>query len=105
MNQILIDRFQLPKKAMDVFLKRVNINRDFIKNIPGFLGDEVYFCEKNETIFFVTIAKWKDQVSLEKAKALVFSEYQKQNFDMPSFLAQHSIQMEREIYHKLEIIS
>ncbi|MCT8333011.1 antibiotic biosynthesis monooxygenase [Leptospira sp. 85282-16] len=101
MNQILIDRFQLPKEAKDVFLKRVKINRDFIKTLPGFLGDEVYFCEKNKNISFVTVAKWKDSDSLENAKALVFSEYQKQNFHMTDFLEKNSIQLEREIYEKI----
>ncbi|TGM79504.1 antibiotic biosynthesis monooxygenase family protein [Leptospira bouyouniensis] len=104
MNQILIDRFQLPKEAKEVFLTRVKINREFIKTIPGFLSDEVYLCEKDNNILLVTVAKWKDQVSLQNAKALVISEYQKQNFDMPQFLALNSIQIEREIFQNLEFI-
>ncbi|TGM37873.1 antibiotic biosynthesis monooxygenase [Leptospira biflexa] len=102
MNQILIDRFQIPKEAKEVFLKRVKINREYIKTIPGFLGDEVFLCEKNNNILVVTVAKWKDKVSLQNAKALVFSEYQKQNFDMNHFLALNSIQIEREIFQNLE---
>ncbi|GBF43015.1 antibiotic biosynthesis monooxygenase [Leptospira ellinghausenii] len=49
----------------------------------------------------MTIATWKDQTSLNNAKALVFSEYQKQGFVMPDFLALHSIQIERAIYARL----
>ncbi|EMY70000.1 antibiotic biosynthesis monooxygenase family protein [Leptospira vanthielii] len=101
MNQILIDRFDLPKEAKEVFLERVKVNRDFIKTIDGFLGDEAYICEKNGNIQFVTVATWKDQTSLDNAKALVFAEYQKQGFVMPEFLARHSIRIEREIYVRM----
>ncbi|TGL37825.1 antibiotic biosynthesis monooxygenase family protein [Leptospira perdikensis] len=98
MNQILIDRFQLPKESKEPFLARVQINRDFIKNIEGFMGDQVFIREENSGIQFVTIATWKDKESLENAKTLVVAEYQKQGFVMPEFLKSHSIQIEREIY-------
>lgn len=101
MNQILIDRFELPKEAKEEFLERVKINRGFIKTIPGFLGDEAYIQEGNDKIRFVTIATWEDQTSLDNAKTLVFAEYQKQGFVMQDFLKNHSIQIERAIYERL----
>ncbi|TGL90973.1 antibiotic biosynthesis monooxygenase [Leptospira congkakensis] len=101
MNQILIDRFRLPKEAKEIFLERVKANRDFIKNLDGFLGDQIFIREETGEIHFITVATWKDKQSLENAKTLVFSEYQKQAFVMPEFLKTHSIQIEREIYEKV----
>lgn len=101
MNQILIDRFDFPKESKEPFLERVKINRDLIKTIDGFLGDETYIREENGRIQFVTIAIWKDQGSLDNAKTLVFSEYQKQCFVMPDFLVRHSIKIERGIYERM----
>ncbi|MCW7481334.1 antibiotic biosynthesis monooxygenase family protein [Leptospira kanakyensis] len=101
MNQILIDRFHLPTESKKIFLERVKINRDFIKNIDGFLGDQTYIREEENKIQFVTIATWKDKQSLENAKTLVFAEYEKQGFVMPEFLKENSIQIEREIYEKM----
>ncbi|TGK87134.1 antibiotic biosynthesis monooxygenase [Leptospira noumeaensis] len=101
MNQILIDRFRLPAESKKIFLERVKINRDFIKNIDGFLGDQTYIREEQNKIQFITIATWKDKQSLENAKTLVFTEYEKQGFVMPEFLKENSIQIEREIYEKM----
>ncbi len=101
MNQILIDKFHLPKESKEKFLERVEINRNLIKNLEGFLGDSAYIREENNKIQFVTIATWKNKQSLENAKAVVFAEYQKQNFVMPEFLREYSIQIEREIYEKV----
>lgn len=101
MNQILIDRFEFPQEAKEVFLERVKINREFIKTIPGFLGDEAYIQEGNDKILFLTIATWENQTCLDNAKKLVFSEYQRQGFVMPDFLTRHSIRIEREIYKRM----
>ena len=101
MNQILIDRFEFPQEAKEVFLERVKINRNFIKTIPGFLGDEAYIQEGNDKILFLTIATWENQTYLDNAKTLVFSEYQRQGFVMPDFLKNHSIQIERAIYERM----
>lgn len=101
MNQILIDRFEFPQDAKEVFLERVKINREFIKTIPGFLGDEAYIQEGNDKILFLTIATWENQTCLDNAKTMVFSEYQRQGFVMQDFLTRHSIRIEREIYKRM----
>jgi len=37
MNEILIDRFVVPPEAAEEFLHRMKMNRDFIKELPGFI--------------------------------------------------------------------
>ncbi|EMY61524.1 antibiotic biosynthesis monooxygenase [Leptospira terpstrae] len=101
MNQILIDRFEFPKEAKEVFLERVKQNRDLIKTISGFLGDTAYIHEAEDKILFVTVATWENKTSLDNAKTLVFAAYQKQGFVMPEFLALHSIKIERAIYERM----
>ncbi|EMJ86272.1 hypothetical protein [Leptospira meyeri] len=101
MNQILIDRFQLPIESKETFLERVKINRDFIKTLEGFCEDHAFIREENGKIQFVTIAIWKDKHSLDKAKEMVFLEYKKQGFVMPDFLKANLIQIERDIYERL----
>ncbi|TGM81523.1 antibiotic biosynthesis monooxygenase [Leptospira mtsangambouensis] len=102
MNQILIDRFQLPVESKGTFLERAKINRDFIKSLEGFCEDQAFIREENGMIQFVTIAIWKDKQCLEKAKEMVFLEYKKQGFVMPDFLKTNSIQIERGIYEMME---
>src|SRR5438445_177694 len=42
LEQILIDKLIVPEKAKQEFIERLNINRNFIKQLPGFVNDIVY---------------------------------------------------------------
>lgn len=104
MKQILIDRFVVPAAAREEFLRRMKINRDFIKNLPGFIEDAAYEQTGGDgsEFNFVTTAVWKNSDSLESAKREVFAFYQKQKFDMPVFLKRLNVKIERAIYRELK---
>lgn len=103
MRQILIDRFIVPDNSKEEFLRRMKINREFIKTLSGFVKDTVYQqTGRNGESNFVTIVVWKNEKALENAKREVAAKYKKQNFDMPVFLERLNIKIERAIYRELE---
>jgi heme-degrading monooxygenase HmoA len=103
MEQIFIDRFIMPQNAKAEFTERMLINRSFIKQLPGFIGDEAYERTDEEGNFIcVTIAVWASEEALKAAKELVQTEYQQQGFDMPAMLQRLEIKMERGQYNRFK---
>lgn len=103
MRQILIDRFIVPLNAREEFLERVRINRNFIKNLPGFVEDAAYEeTEAKGEIKYVTVAVWENAGALDKAKKAVLAEYQKQGFDAVEMYKRLNIKIERAIYKKMD---
>ena len=99
MKQIFIDKFIIPQQAKQEFTERMNINRAFIKNMPGFIQDSAY--ERTDAsghINCITIAIWASEQALNQAKAAVQAEYQRTGFDPAEFLTRLNITMEREVY-------
>lgn len=96
---LFIDKFTLPVSAREMFYKRLRINRDFIRNIPGFIEDAAYESpDGNGSIHFITVARWESKEALAKAKALVQEEYQKEGFDPAGFMKSLNIVMDRAMY-------
>lgn len=94
-----IDKFFVPKNSIEEFTQRMNYNRSFIKNLPGFLKDEVFEqkdAEGNLTI--ITIATWQNQESLNNAKSAVQAEYNRIKFNPVEFYQGLNIKMERGLY-------
>lgn len=101
MEQIFIDRFIMPQNAKAEFTERMHINRSFIKQLPGFIGDEAYERTDDEGNFIcVTIAVWASEEALKNAKELVQAEYQQQGFNLPAMLQRLDIRMERGQYNR-----
>ncbi|HEY8513169.1 MAG TPA: ester cyclase [Cyclobacteriaceae bacterium] len=95
-----VDRFLVPKEAIEVFTDRMNHNRAFIKTLPGFVRDEVIASElENGDINLITIAVWESMGHLEQARKRVQEEYKKTNFDPEKFTKSLNITMERQLYH------
>ena len=101
MKQILIDKFLIPQEAIEEFTNRMNYNRNLIKGISGFLGDNVYNRpDENGKFIIITIAQWKDENFMANAKEAVQNEYKRNGFDLPGFIARLNITMERGIYQE-----
>ncbi|MCD0472704.1 antibiotic biosynthesis monooxygenase [Flavobacterium sp. JAS] len=99
MKQIFIDKFIVPEKSKQEFLERVNINRNFIKNLNGFIKDEAYErTDEHGNFIFMTIAVWENEAVLKKAKEAVQSSYKKEGFDIAEMFARLKITMDRNIY-------
>jgi predicted ester cyclase/heme-degrading monooxygenase HmoA len=101
-NQVnFIDKFLVPAKAKQEFLERVKINRNFIKNLPGFIEDAAYErTDENGNLVFITIAVWESEDAVKKAKEAVQAEYKKQGFNMPEMLERLNITMDRGVYRE-----
>ena len=102
-KQILIDKFFIPKNCIEEFTQRMNYNRNFIKNLPGFVNDEVYEqADDAGNLTIITVAVWKNQDSLSNAKDAVQVEYKRIGFDPAEFYRRLNIKMERGLYHELQ---
>jgi len=101
-HQIFIDKFVIPESSFDEFSDRMNYNREFIKKISGFIQDKVYKNkDEQENILIITIAEWKDELSLKNAKELVQNEYKRINFNPQEFMLRLNVKMERGTYHEI----
>jgi len=101
----LIDKFIVPVKAKQEFMQRVNINRAFIKNLEGFIEDAGYErVDEVGNLIFVTIAIWKNEESINKAKEAVQAGYKKEGFNMPEFLKKLDIKIDRGVYTSTAVL-
>lgn len=100
-KQILIDKFFVPGNSIEEFSQRMNYNRSFIKNLSGFIKEEVYQqIDEERNLTIITVAIWKDQESLSNAKNAVQAEYKRIDFNPADFYQRLNIIMERGIYNE-----
>jgi hypothetical protein len=103
MNQIFIDKFVIPENAKAEFFQRMNYNRDFLKKQAGFISDAAYErVDEHGNLVVVTVAIWKDEDAIAKAKVAVQEEYKRIGFNMPGMLERLRITIERATYHEVE---
>ena len=101
MKQIFIDKFILPANAETEFTDRMNYNRNFIKNLDGFINDTVYKrTDEAGNLIILTIATWQNAEALINAKAAVQADYQRIGFSPATLLAKWDIKMERDIFEE-----
>lgn len=98
-----IDKFVVPARAKEEFINRVNYNRAFIKNLPGFISDNAYeSIDANGNMLIATIAIWEDETALNKAKEAVQAEYKRIDFDPIEMTKRLGITLDRSIYKALD---
>ncbi|MES2389916.1 MAG: hypothetical protein V4543_18080 [Bacteroidota bacterium] len=99
-QQVLIDKFMIPSASLADFKARMAVNRKFIKTLPGFVKDDVYSRTDAASgyVHIVTLAVWKNETEMKKAKEAVQAKYTKEEFNMPEFLDKLGIKMERGQY-------
>lgn len=98
-----IDRFVIPAAAKKEFFERTRINRQFIKKLPGFLGDEMYVSEdENGNARCVTVAVWENAAALQQAKEKVQAFYQEEGFNPAEMLNRLGITIDRAVYQKAQ---
>lgn len=98
-----IDKFFIPKGSIKEFTERMNYNRRFIKNLPGFITDEAYEQKDGDgNLTVITVAAWRNQQSINNAKNAVQAEYKRIGFNPVEFYQRLNIKMERGAYSALE---
>jgi predicted ester cyclase len=99
-----IDKFMVPANAKIEFLERMSYNRSFLKKLPGFIRDEAYEqTDDKGNLTIITIAVWENMHFVNKAKDAVQAEYKRIGFNLPEFLQQSNIRLERGIFHEVFI--
>lgn len=94
-----IDKFIVPRKSRDEFVKQMNDNRDFIKQQPGLIRSERYERKDDEgNLTILTVATWQSQEHLDKAKEAMQLEFKRLGFNPQEFYRRLNIKLEREIY-------
>jgi heme-degrading monooxygenase HmoA len=94
-----IDKFFVPATAIKEFKERVNVNRAFIKKLPGFIEDAAYeYADKDGNLIFITVALWQNSEALNNAKDAVQAAYKKEGFDAPAMFKRLGITADRGIY-------
>jgi len=103
-KRIFIDKFIVPQQSRGEFIERLNVNRNFIKKLNGFIDDSVYERRDEQgDLVCVTIAIWASEESMQNAKLAVQSEYKKEGFNLQAMLQRLKITMvERGVYTILE---
>jgi steroid delta-isomerase-like uncharacterized protein len=97
-----IDKFFVPAAAIKEFQKRVKINRNFIKKLPGLIEDAAYeYTDNDGNLICVTVALWQSAEALNSAKEAVQAEYKKQGFDAPAMFKRLGITVDRGIYTQI----
>ncbi|HET6991579.1 MAG TPA: antibiotic biosynthesis monooxygenase [Bacteroidia bacterium] len=98
-EQILIDKLTVPPKARQEVIERMNMNRNLIKKLPGFIKDKVYEgTDENGNLIFITIAVWESSDAIKKAKEVVQIQYQAEGFNLQDMLERLNILFDRGIY-------
>ena len=102
MKQVFIDKFVVPKNAVKEFVQRMNYNREFIRNLPGFIQDQAYQqTNENGDKIVVTLAVWESEDAFKKARETVQAEYNRIGFQMPEMLARLNITLDRGAYQEM----
>lgn len=100
-EQVFIDRFMVPEKSKEEFLKRMSISRNFIKTLPGFIEDAVYKrTDEQGNLICITMAVWASEEAMKKAREVVQAEYKKEGFNLQAMLEKLNITIDRGIYTK-----
>lgn len=95
-----IDKFFIPAAAINEFMERMKINRNFIKTLPGFVQDVAYqYSDENGNLICITVAEWESMDAMNKAKEAVQAEYAKEGFNPAEMMKRLNISMDRAIYH------
>lgn len=99
---IFIDAFVVPENARKAFLERMEINRDFIRTLPGFVEDHAYEKTIGDGKFnYITVVKWESEDAVNNAKKEVTSLYVSQNFNIQEFFSKLNITLERATYTEM----
>jgi predicted ester cyclase len=98
-----IDKFFIPAAAKNEFHERMQVNRNFIKTLPGFIEDAAYeYADNNGNVICVTVACWESKEAMAKAKDSVQALYKKEGFDMAAFMQRLGVTIDRGVYTRLE---
>ena len=99
----LIDKFYVPKNHSEAFKQKMNYNRNFVSQLPGYVKGDAFEQKDNEdNLIVITIAVWENQDYLDNAKNSIQTEFKRIGFNPAEFYERLNIKLERGIYARLQ---
>ncbi|MDO5637625.1 MAG: hypothetical protein Q4G18_10320 [Myroides sp.] len=99
----MIDKITVPVKAVSEYSEKSVYIRNILRQQAGFVKYEIFQQEdEGSNLTIITIATWKNQHHLDNAKSVMQQEMKKIDLNMPEFLKQQGISMERGIYYSVD---
>ena len=99
----LIDKISIPKKAIPAYCEKSLFIRNTLRRQPGFVKYEIFqHTADSGDLQVITIAVWADRKHLDDAGVVMREAMQEAGINMPLFLEQHGITMERGIYQTVQ---
>lgn len=98
-----IDKFHVPNNSIGEFKQKMNYNRKFVSNLPGYVKGDAFEQKDTEgNLTIITIAVWESQGKLDNAKHAMQAEFKRLNFNPNEFYQRLNIIAERGLYEKLK---
>jgi len=103
-EHVIIDRFTVPKAAMQDFRNRIHLSMQIIASQAGFVNNTAYeqIDHKEHLTNYITIVTWKSREDLEKSMPSVQAEYEKLSFDPIKTMENLHLALDRGIYAEVK---
>lgn len=98
----VIDKIGVPANAVTAYSEKSLYIRNILRQQTGFVKYEIFEQkDENGNLKVITIATWASQQALGNAKTAIQEAMQKAGINMPEFLKQQGITMERGVYQSV----
>jgi quinol monooxygenase YgiN len=102
-EHVIIDRFMVPKAAMQDFRARIKLSMQIIGKQTGFVDHRAYEqIDQKEDSTYVTFVTWESREDLEKSMPCVQAEYERLSFDPSRTMESLHIALDRGIYTEVK---
>ncbi|WP_126974325.1 antibiotic biosynthesis monooxygenase family protein [Gynurincola endophyticus] len=99
----VIDKISIPQKAIAAYSEKSLFIRNTLRQQTGFVKYEIFQqTGDGGDLLVITVATWANRQRMDDAKIVIREAMQKAGINMPAFLEQHGITMERGIYQVVE---
>jgi hypothetical protein len=99
----VIDKITIPVNAIAAYTEKAEYIRHVLRQQAGLLKYETFqLKDDNGNLKIITVATWANLESLDKARLVIREAMKNGGINMPSFLEQNGIIMERDIYIPVE---
>ncbi|WP_341836511.1 antibiotic biosynthesis monooxygenase [Chitinophaga pollutisoli] len=99
----VIDKISIPQKAIAAYAEKSLFIRNTLRQQPGFVKYEIFQqTDDSGDLQVITVATWEHRQRMEDASVVIREAMQRAGINLPAFLAQHAITMERGIYQTVE---
>lgn len=77
-----VDKFVVPEAVREEFLARIRQTHELLRHQPGFIRDAILEQISGPGKYnIVTVAEWKDQQSMDAARAVVMQAHAERGFN------------------------